>query len=175
MFCWKLHENERIWTPGGRGMHVSLTPSLDPPMIAAVTIWEFQPPISVLTTQITITDWQTIIYRSPPPSQILEQKGKSNCWGNSTNHKWKLTLRIQAVRHSSSDVTLGTTSPSDFVTAKFSSLVVRQSTESEWNIGQFFTSKNTRISFDFDQLTENENVFNQSGQLFLVITKSHFS
>ena len=28
-FCRKLHENERIWTPGGRA---SLAPPLDPPM-----------------------------------------------------------------------------------------------------------------------------------------------
>ena len=29
-FCWKLHENERIWTPGGG--RASLAPPLDPPM-----------------------------------------------------------------------------------------------------------------------------------------------
>ena len=28
----KLHENERIWTPGGGGGGASLAPPLDPPM-----------------------------------------------------------------------------------------------------------------------------------------------
>ena len=35
-FCWKLHENERIWTPGGRA---SLAPPLDPPMDLNLFIW----------------------------------------------------------------------------------------------------------------------------------------
>ena len=31
IFCWKLHENERIWTPGGGGAR-PWRPPLDPPM-----------------------------------------------------------------------------------------------------------------------------------------------
>ena len=34
-FCWKLHENERIWTRGG----ASLMPPLDPPMNQVVNQW----------------------------------------------------------------------------------------------------------------------------------------
>ena len=32
IFCRKLHENERIWTPRGGGGRASLAPPLDPPM-----------------------------------------------------------------------------------------------------------------------------------------------
>ena len=40
IFCRKLHENERIWTPGGRA---SLAPPLDQPMSS---IFKVEPPIS---------------------------------------------------------------------------------------------------------------------------------
>ena len=38
-FCRKLHENERIWTPGGG--RVSLVPPLDPPMLSMVSLQNY--------------------------------------------------------------------------------------------------------------------------------------
>ena len=43
----KLHENERIWTPGGRG-HASLAPPLDPPLqrfLTSVLVLQYYPPV----------------------------------------------------------------------------------------------------------------------------------
>ena len=44
-------------------------------------------PISVLTTQAALTDWQNIIRQSPHFSKILEQKGKSNHLGDASSHQ----------------------------------------------------------------------------------------
>ena len=73
----------------------------------------------------------THVENNPLPTTRLDyrfwnQEIESDLW---MVFKTLVTLRTQAVRHSASDVTLAITSPSADVTAKFSTLVVRQSTD----------------------------------------------
>ena len=66
--------------------------------IIAICIWLFAPPMSILTSQTTLPDWQNTIGRSPPPFQKLGQKTKSNRQGDSRGHQQSFIYTIPSQR-----------------------------------------------------------------------------
>ena len=60
-------------------------------LIVAIKDWLSLPPISVLTTYTALIDWQNIICRSSPPSQIFGAKRqKQPLRWLSTSHQWEV-------------------------------------------------------------------------------------
>ena len=59
IFCWKLHENERIWTPGGAR---PWRPPLDPPMYYDID--NFTSAFKILTTLRTAFAWYKNVTKS---------------------------------------------------------------------------------------------------------------